>query len=75
MDGVDAFVIGYLAKTIDIGIMNNYQKFIAKNTQIPLMFRSIINNFYVIDGSEILCNIIQNNHYFIRQTATRLHNT
>ena len=69
VDGVDAFVIGYLAKTIDIGIMNNYQKFIAKNTQIPLMFRSIINNFYVIDGSEILCNIIQNNHYFIRQTA------
>ena len=33
------------------------------------MFRSIINNFYVMDGSEILCNIIQNNHYFKRQTA------
>jgi len=35
-----------------------------------LLFRSIINNFYVIDGSEILCNIIPNNHYFIRQTVS-----
>jgi len=67
IDGADAFVIGYIAKTIDIGIMNNYKKFITKNIQIPLMFRSLIKDFYVVDAQEILCNIAQNNHYFINQ--------
>ena len=47
--------------------MNNYKKFITKNTQIPLMFRSLIKDFYVVDAQEILCNIAQNNHYFINQ--------
>ena len=49
MYGVDAFVIGYLAKTIDLGIMNNYHKFITKNLQVPLMFKSILKNFYIVD--------------------------
>ena len=68
VDGVDPFVIGYLAKTIDIGIINNFNKFVTKNIQIPMMFRSIISNFYVINSSEILFNITQNNYYFIKQT-------
>ena len=68
VDGVDPFVIGYLAKTIDIGIINNFNKFVTKNIQIPMMFRSIISNFYVINSSEILFNITQNNFYFIKQT-------
>lgn len=67
MYGVDAFVIGYLAKTIDLGIMNNYHKFITKNLQVPLMFKSILKNFYIVDSQEILCNINQNNYYFINQ--------
>ena len=67
VDGVDPFVIGYLAKTIDIGIINNFNKFVTKNIQIPMMFRSIISNFYVINSSEILFNITQNNYYFIKQ--------
>tara|TARA_B100000676_G_scaffold287041_1_gene317194 strand:+ start:222 stop:872 length:651 start_codon:yes stop_codon:yes gene_type:complete len=67
IDGADAFVIGYIAKTIDIGIMNNFKKFITKNIQIPLMFRSLIKDFYVVDAQEILCNIAQNNYYFINQ--------
>ena len=68
VDGVDPFVIGYLAKTIDIGIINNFNKFVTKNIQTPMMFRSIISNFYVINSSEILFNITQNNYYFIKQT-------
>ena len=68
IDAADAFVIGYIAKTIDIGIMNNYQKFITKNIHIPIMFKSILRDFYIIDAQEILCNIIQNNYYFIKQT-------
>tara|TARA_B110000196_G_C21029095_1_gene606684 strand:+ start:212 stop:841 length:630 start_codon:yes stop_codon:yes gene_type:complete len=67
INGADSFVIGHKAKTIDIGIINNYQKFVTKNIQIQLMFKSIINNFYVINGSEILVNITQNNYYFIKQ--------
>ena len=68
VDGADAFVIGYIAKTIDIGIMNNYQKFITKNIHIPIMFKTILRDFYIIDAQEILCNIMQNNYYFIKQT-------
>ena len=48
VDGVDPFVIGYLAKTIDIGIINNFNKFVTKNIQIPMMFRSIISNLSLI---------------------------
>ena len=68
LDAVDAFVVGYFAKTIDIGIMNNYQKFITKTLHVPIMFKSILRNFYAIDSQEILSNIIQNNYYFIKQT-------
>ena len=67
IDGVDAFVIGYLAKIIDVGVMNNYHKFITKNIQVPLMFKSILKDFYLINSQEILCNIMQNNYYFIKQ--------
>ena len=66
VDGADPFVIGYLAKTIDIGIINNFNKFVTKNIHIPMMFRSIISNFYVINSSEILFNITQNNYYFVK---------
>ena len=72
IDAADAFVIGYIAKTIDIGIMNNYQKFITKNIHVPIMFKSILRDFYIIDAQEILCNIIQNNYYFIKQTNADL---
>ena len=45
IDATDAFVIGYIAKTIDIGIMNNYQKFITKNIHVPIMFKTILRDF------------------------------
>ena len=40
----------------------------SKNIHIPIMFKSILKDFYFIDAKEILSNIIQNNYYFIKQT-------
>lgn len=64
-DAADTFVLGYLAKLIDIYVMNNYSKFIAKKSQIPCMYRSILNNFYSLSGGEILHYIITDNEQFI----------
>ena len=65
LSGADKFVLGYISKIIDIYIMNNYSKFIAKNSQIPLMFRSIFQNFYKLNGSEMLHYLILDNQEFI----------
>ena len=65
IQGADKFVFGYISKLIDIYIMNNYPKFIAKKSQIPSMFKSVLNNFYSIKGSEILQYLIVDNHEFI----------
>ena len=45
--------------------MNNYSKFIAKNSQIPSIFRTILNNFYSLSGSEMLHYLIIDNQEFI----------
>ena len=65
IQGADKFVFGYISKLTDIYIMNNYSKFIAKNSQIPSIFRTILNNFYSLSGSEMLHYLIIDNQEFI----------
>ena len=65
IQGADKFVFGYISKLTDIYIMNNYSKFIAKNSQIPSIFRTILNNFYSLSGSEMLHYLITDNQEFI----------
>ena len=65
IDAADTFVMGYISKTIDIYVMNNYSKFIAKKSQIPSMYRSIFQYFYSLTGSEVLHYIIRHNEQFI----------
>ena len=65
IQGADKFVFGYISKLTDIYIMNNYSKFIAKNSQIPSIFGTILNNFYSLSGSEMLHYLIIDNQEFI----------
>jgi hypothetical protein len=65
IDAADTFVKGYIAKMTDIYIMNNYTKFIAKKSQVPSMYRSVLNNFYFLSGSELLYYITLDNEQFI----------
>ena len=65
IQGADKFVFGYISKLTDIYIMNNYSKFIAKNSQIPSIFITILNNFYSLSGSEMLHYLIIDNQEFI----------
>ena len=72
IQGADKFVFGYISKLTDIYVMNNYTKFIAKNSQIPSMFKSILHNFYAIRGSEMLHYLILDNQEFIENDDANL---
>ena len=72
VDGADKFVIGYISKFIDIYVMNNYNKFITKNSQVPPMFRSILKNFYNLKGSEMLHYVVLDNQEFIENDNANL---
>ena len=72
LDGADKFVLGYISKFIDIYVMNNYNKFITKNSQVPPMFRSVLKNFYKLRGSEMLHYVVLDNQEFIENDNANL---
>lgn len=65
IDAADKFVLGYISKFIDIYVMNNYSKFIAKKSQVSSMYRSIFHSMYILSGAEILHYMINDNNEFI----------
>ena len=49
---------------LDVNIVTNHH---APNCNSGQNFKSILKDFYLINSQEILCNIMQNNYYFIKQ--------
>ena len=61
ISGVNTFVIGYIAKIIDINILNILPNSKLSPSYIKKIYTDILDKFYNTNGSEILDYIIFNN--------------
>ena len=70
--GVNSFVLGYVAKIIDIYISHSSIYYIKNKISTRIFFQSILNNFYNLSSDEILYFLILNNKNLVNNINPNL---